>query len=236
MPGTGGWRRHENTGRAGAGAGLRPHQADRVQRVITEAALRGYLLEEVLAWLLRSSGYEVLTAKDDQDKKPWRVLEERNHGLVVRGRGAWHQADTLGEFRYVPPFSLPVRLFVEAKFTQNRVRLPTIRNGHGVVHDVNENVMTTVAAASGSPRRPRTRYRYSYAIFSTSGFTQDAQEFALAHQISLVDLSMPDFAKLRTLVSDTAEAVHAAIGGLLRREWEVVAEWSAGTDCVDQVL
>ena len=25
-------------------------------------------------------------------------------------------------------------------------------------------------------------------------------------------------------------------GGLLRREWEVVAEWSAGADCVDQVL
>jgi hypothetical protein len=179
--------------------------------MIAEAALRGYLLEEVLAWLLRSSGYEVLTAQDDQDKKPWRVLEERNHGLVVRGRGAWHQADTLGQFRYVPPFSLPVRLFVEAKFTKSRVQLPTVRNGHGVVHDVNENVITTVASASGGPRRPRTRYRYSYAIFSTSGFSQDAQEFALAHQISLVDLSMPDFAKLRALVSETAEAVHAAM-------------------------
>jgi hypothetical protein len=182
--------------------------------VITEAALRGYLLEEVLAWLLRSSGYEVLTAKDDEDKKPWRVLEERNHGLVVRGRGAWHQADTLGQFRYVPPFSLPVRLFVEAKFTQSRVRLPTVRNGHGIVHDVNENVMTTVAAASDSPRRPRTRYRYNYAIFSTSGFSQDAQEFALAHQISLVDLSMPDFERLRSLVFDTAGAVHAAMNAM----------------------
>jgi hypothetical protein len=185
--------------------------------VITEAALRGYLLEEVLAWLLRSSGYEVLTAQDDQDKKPWKVLEERNHGLVVRGRGAWHQADTLGQFRYVPPFSLPVRLFVEAKFTRNRVRLPTVRNGHGVVHDVNENVMTTVAVANG-PRRPRTRYRYSYAIFSTSGFSRDAQEFALAHQISLVDLSMPDFAQLRTIVADTAEAVHAAMDAMTAAE------------------
>ncbi|MFI0811888.1 hypothetical protein [Streptomyces echinatus] len=181
--------------------------------MISESALRGYILEEVLAWLLRSSGYEVLTAKDDQEKAPWKVLEERNHGLVVRGRGAWHQADTLGQFRYVPPFSLPVRLFVEAKFTQTKVRLSTVRNGHGVVHDVNENVMTTLTTNSG-PRRPRTRYRYSYAIFSTSGFSQDAQEFALAHQISLVDLSMPDFHKLRDLVRTAAQHVHAAMGAI----------------------
>ncbi|OMI84792.1 hypothetical protein BSZ07_36720 [Streptomyces sp. M1013] len=178
--------------------------------MISERALRGYLLEEVLAWLLRSSGYEVLTAQDDGERPPWKTLEVRNHGLVVRGRGAWHQADTLGQFRYVPPFSLPVRLFVEAKFTRTRVRLSTVRNGHGVVHDVNENVMTTVTRHSG-PRRPRTRYRYSYAIFSTSGFSQDAQEFALAHQISLVDLSMPDFARLRTLVRTAAKDVHAAM-------------------------
>ncbi|MEU4351740.1 MULTISPECIES: hypothetical protein [unclassified Streptomyces] len=181
--------------------------------MITEPVLRGYILEEVLAWLLRSSGYEVLTADDDQEKAPWKVLEERNHGLVVRGRGAWHQADALGQFRYVPPFSLPVRLFVEAKFTTKKVQLATVRNGHGVVHDVNENVITTVSAGSG-PRRPRTRYRYSYAIFSTSGFSADAQEFALAHQISLIDLSLPDFTVLRQLVKDTVKAVHAAIDSL----------------------
>ncbi|MET7829277.1 hypothetical protein ABZT23_31965 [Streptomyces sp. NPDC005386] len=191
--------------------------------MISEPALRGYILEEVLAWMLRSSGYEVLTAQDDQDKAPWKVLEERNHGVVVRGRGAWHQADTLGQFRYVPPFSLPIRLFVEAKFTQPKVRLPTVRNGHGVVHDVNENVMTTVTAGSG-PRRPRTRYRYSYAIFSTSGFSQDAQEFALAHQISLVDLSMPDFRKLRGLVRTAAKDVHAALQTLPAAELPAVRE------------
>ncbi|ELS55817.1 hypothetical protein STVIR_3162 [Streptomyces viridochromogenes Tue57] len=77
--------------------------------------MRGYLLEEVLAWLLRSSGFEVLTADDDKDKEPWKVLKEDKNGLLVRGRGAWHQVDALGQFRYVPPFSLPVRLFVEAK-------------------------------------------------------------------------------------------------------------------------
>ncbi|MCF0078100.1 restriction endonuclease [Streptomyces lomondensis] len=175
--------------------------------------LRGYLLEEAVAWLLRSSGYELLSAADDKEKHPaHRVLEQRHNGLAVRGRGAWHQADALGQFRYVPPFSLPVRLFVEAKFTDQNVKLPTVRNGHGVVHDVNENVVTSVQGAA--PSRPRPRYHYSYAIFSTAGFSRDAQEYALAHQISLVDLSMPDFAGLRHLVSTRAQRVHEALDAL----------------------
>ncbi|MFC9953299.1 hypothetical protein [Streptomyces prasinus] len=171
--------------------------------------LQGYLLEEVLAWLLRSSGYRLLTEADDTARHPWKVLERRKHGLVVRGRGAWHQADALGEFPYVPPFSLPIRLFAEAKFTSYRVGLAVVRNGHGVVHDLNEGVVTTLSNGAG-PRRPRTRYHYSYAIFSTSGFTRDAQEFALAHQISLIDLSLPDFKPLCGLVKAAAKSVYDA--------------------------
>lgn len=181
--------------------------------MVQERVLRGYLLEEVVAWLLRSSGYELLSAADDTETNPaHRVLAQRPSGLAVRGRGAWHQADALGEFRYVPPFSLPVRLFVEAKFTGRNVKLPTVRNGHGVVHDVNENVVTSVHGTD--PSRPRPRYHYSYAVFSTAGFSRDAQEYALAHQISLVDLSMPDFAELRDLVATQAQRVHQALDAL----------------------
>ncbi|MER5822142.1 hypothetical protein ABT086_07630 [Streptomyces mirabilis] len=172
--------------------------------------LRGYLLEEVLAWLLRSSGFEVLTHEDDKDKEPWKVLKKGNNGLLVRGRGAWHQVDALGQFRYVPPFSLPVRLFVEAKYLiKTPVGLGTVRNGHGVIHDINEGETTTLTAAGAA--RPRTRYRYNYAIFATSGFTKDAQDYALAHQISLIDLSAPDFKKLRDLVRTAADTIHAAL-------------------------
>ncbi|MFE5257967.1 hypothetical protein [Streptomyces coelicoflavus] len=185
--------------------------------------LRGYLLEEVLAWLLRSSGYRLLTEKDDAARAPWKVLEKRKHGLVVRGRGAWHQADTLGEFPYVPPFSLPIRLFAEAKFTHPKVGLPTVRNGHGIVHDLNENVVTTWGNGSG-PHRPRARYHYSYAIFSTSGFTQDAQEFALAHQISLIDLSLPDFKVLCDLVRVAAKSVYDATRSMLPSQQPTVYE------------
>ncbi|WP_330259298.1 restriction endonuclease [Streptomyces murinus] len=181
--------------------------------MVTEAALRGYLLEEVLAWLLRSSGYELVSAAEEKGLPPeHRVLEQGPHGLTVRGRGARHQADALGQFRYVPPFSLPVRLFVEAKFTEGKVQLPTVRNGHGVVHDINENMVTTLQGPG--PSRPRPRHHYSYAIFSTAGFSRNAQEYALAHQISLVDLSMPDFADLRELVRSVARDVHGALAAL----------------------
>jgi hypothetical protein len=177
--------------------------------VINLPALRGYLLEEVLAWLLKTSGYELLAVGDDSPD----VLDQTSHGLVVRGRGAWHQADALGEFRHVPPFSLPVRLFLEAKFTRAKVGLGVVRNGHGVVHDVNENVVSSPRSAAGGPYRPRTRYRYNYAIFATRGFSREAQEYALAHQISLIDLSMPSFQPLRTLVETTVMEVHAGLDG-----------------------
>ncbi|MGK5638649.1 hypothetical protein ACSNOK_10115 [Streptomyces sp. URMC 126] len=179
-------------------------------KVIGKGPLRGYLLEEVLAWLLRSSGFELLSHRDDRDEEPWKVLKEGKNGLLVRGRGAWHQVDALGQFRYVPPFSLPVRLFVEAKYLSSTpVGLATVRNGHGVIHDVNEGETTTLGSLGS--RRPRTRYRYNYAIFSTSGFSKDAQDYALAHQISLIDLSGPDFDGLRKLVETEADALHAAL-------------------------
>lgn len=84
-----------------------------------------------------------------------------------------------------------------------------MRNGHGVIHDVNEGEITTLTAPGTG--RPRTRYRYSYAIFSTSGFSPEAQDYALAHQISLIDLPAPDFAVLRNLVKTTADTIHAGL-------------------------
>ena len=141
--------------------------------MIKDSALRGYLLEESLAWMLRFSGYRLLV-HEDQD--PVELVTD-GETLRVRGRGALHQVDALGEFPFTPAFSMPVRLFLEAKYYQGRCGLEVVRNAHGVVHDVNENFMTHAGA------RPRQRYQYSYALFSANGFTAEAQEYALAHQI-----------------------------------------------------
>lgn len=123
--------------------------------------------------------------------------------LLVQGRGATHQVDVLGEFALTPAFSLPIRMFLEAKFNRHPCPLPVVRNAHGVIHDINENFVH----ASGS--QPRRRYHYVYALFSASGFTGPAQDYALAQQISLVDLSGASFDWLRDSIFDTASALYA---------------------------
>jgi hypothetical protein len=167
--------------------------------MISEAALRGYLLEEALAWVLHDVGYRLLVYKS-QDPDG---LEDRSNGLCVKGRGAEHQVDVLGEFIFTPPFSLPIRLFLEAKFASHACRLPVIRNAHGVIHDINEGFGR---ASGGSSRK---RYRYEYALFSTSGFTKDAQDFANAQQICLVDLSTDSCDWLRESVQVAARELLA---------------------------
>jgi hypothetical protein len=76
-----------------------------------------------------------------------------------------------------------------------------VRNAHDVIHDINENF----AVAGGT--RPRRRYRYAYCLFSTRGFGPGAANYALAHQISLVDLSGDAFLWLRQAITIAAEAL-----------------------------
>jgi hypothetical protein len=98
---------------------------------------------------------------------------------------------------YVPAFSQPIRLFVEAKARNKATDLRVVRNAVGTITDVNEAWMVDY-----SPNRTRRHYRYS--LFSTSGFTSPAQNYALAHQISLVDLSGPEWAELVELTRTSA--------------------------------
>ncbi|AJE85578.1 hypothetical protein SLNWT_5202 [Streptomyces albus] len=168
--------------------------------MLKDSSLRGYLLEESLAWLLRRSGYRLLV-HENQD--PVELISEGDT-LRVRGRGALHQVDVLGEFTFTPAFSMPVRLFLEAKYEQKPCGLEKVRNAHGVLHDVNENFMT------GPETRPRQRYTYSYALFSASGFTANAQKYALAHQISLVDLSGASFTWLLGHIGTTVQSLFKA--------------------------
>jgi hypothetical protein len=155
--------------------------------VISVDALRGHVLEELLARLLYDNGYRLLVS-EQQDPD---ALTRGAHGLLVRGRGTDHQADVLGELKLPIPFSLPLRIFVEAKYRSGKADLRDVRNGHGVVHDVNEQYATATAGARSVPMR---RHHYRYTLFSSAGFTRPAQQYALAQQISLIDLSSPAFA------------------------------------------
>ncbi len=163
------------------------------------AVLRGYLFEEALAWLLRNSGYRLLLhSSQDPDE-----LRMEGNTLLVQGRGTTHQVDVLGEFTLTPAFSLPIRMFIEAKYYRTKCELPVVRNAVGVIEDVNENFVHI------GDSRPRRRYQYVYALFSANGFTGPAQAYALAQQISLVDLSGASFDWLRKIISATASDLYA---------------------------
>lgn len=170
--------------------------------MIAKAVLRGYVLEELLAFLLQDSGYTLLV-HTDQDPD---ALCRGGNGLRVHGRGADHQADALGEVVLPTPFTLPVRLFCEAKHVKAPIGLEVVRNALGVVTDVNEHFgsLRSAAVTTGLPLK---RYQYRYALFSASGFTSDAEEYALAQQISLVDLRAPSFAYLLTAAERLSRSV-----------------------------
>lgn len=167
--------------------------------MISSATIAGYSLEEIIAKMLADNGYRlILSAAHDQER-----LVDGKHGLLVKGRGADHQADGLGDLLMPVPFSHPVRLFAEAKCRVASTGIEVVRNGYGVVSDVNQ----FQPASTRGPVWGRHGFHYRYSLFSTSGFTPMAQRFALAHQISLIDLSGSTFAGLRRAVEQFAVAV-----------------------------
>lgn len=165
---------------------------------VSKETLRGYILEEVLAYLIRNTGYKLLTKPSDDPED----LTINRGGLVVKGRGAMHQVDVLGQLEWVPAFTYPIRLFVEAKFRDTPTGLRVVRNAVGVVLDINQKHKTIEGTD-----RPAQQYHYAYSLFSTSGFTRTAQDMALAHQISLVDLSGSEYESLRNSIDAASERI-----------------------------
>lgn len=148
---------------------------------------RGYLLEIVISKLIENNGYNVIRREDGKE-----IIRKYN-GLNVKGRGGYHQFDTLGQFRITPPFVYPIRLFVEAKFYESeKVGIDRVRMGVGVLDDVNTNYSTVEIEEH---QLSTEKFQYHYAIFSTSGFTKAAQRYAIAHKIHLIDLSGSEYYK-----------------------------------------
>lgn len=167
--------------------------------MVSLSSLRGYVLEELLASLLKSSGYDLIV-HSSQDPA---ALTMAGNGLRIRGRGADHQVDVLGQLRMSIPFMHRLRLFVEAKYRTDRSDLADVRNAVGVINDINEHYSWALAQQA---RPSYIRYQYRYALFSASGFTEDARRYAITQQVSLIDLSSPAFEWLRNAADRIARA------------------------------
>ena len=175
-----------------------------------KSQVRGYLLEIVLSKLIEINGYDVIRVADGNE-----IITKAN-GLNLRGRGGFHQFDTLGKFRITPPFVYPLRLFVEAKFySETKVGIDRVRMGVGILEDVNTNYSTV---EMNDEELAVEKYQYHYAIFSTSGFTEAAQRFAIAHKIHLIDLSGDEYRCIIDLIKQIVDKLGDIHGG--------------GTDCI----
>ena len=177
-----------------------------------KSQVRGYLLEIVLSKLIEINGYDVIRVADGNE-----IITKAN-GLNLRGRGGFHQFDTLGKFRITPPFVYPLRLFVEAKFySETKVGIDRVRMGVGILEDVNTNYSTV---EMNDEELAVEKYQYHYAIFSTSGFTEAAQRFAIAHKIHLIDLSGDEYRCIIDLIRQIVDKLGDIYGG--------------GTDCISK--
>lgn len=145
------------------------------------SGIKGAILEELILYLLEVVGYRIILPGEEGTRNG-------KSGLDVEGRGEWHQIDAFAAFDYTPAFMYPLRLLVEAKcYDDSRpIGIAVVRNAVGTLKDISENYFTYAPNTSQSDSLKVQRFNYQSAIFSTSGYTKGAQNFAIAHQIFLI--------------------------------------------------
>ncbi len=142
--------------------------------------LRGKIFEDLIKIILKKHGYvgvpEALTSSYG--------LHQKNGITRLKGRGAKHQIDALGQFDFQIPFVYPIRLISEAKCLNKKVGLGIVRNFVGVIKDVSENYF--IEDLNKLKDEQRFRFTDCGVIFSASEFTEPAQKYAYAQGIYLV--------------------------------------------------
>ena len=164
--------------------------------------IRGMLLEEVLLYLLRNSGYRTI---ENANNDP--TLKNGPAGIKVKGRGCDHQIDAIADFIVNQPFSNPQRLLVEAKcyVSGKKIGVQVARNALGVLKDVSEYWIP------GKRQLPsRQRYHYQYALFSSTPYTNQTEQYAFAHDIYLIPFANSAF--MQPIIFLINDIVHSDFG------------------------
>ncbi|SDL01151.1 restriction endonuclease [Halanaerobium congolense] len=135
---------------------------------------KGYIFESVIWELLKSFGY--VNVKTDN----------------VKGRGASHQIDAFGELAFPTAFMYPIRLICECKcFSKNKIELKHLRSFVGVMKDISENYFVSQSNSNNYSKR----YTDVGCFFSATSFSRDSQEYAWAHNISIISFQNNSFLK-----------------------------------------
>ena len=145
-------------------------------RYIDRARLRGYLLEIVIAKLLYENGFFEIT-----QESPERVRIPRTGFIEFKGRGGWHQIDCPFDYKNHLPFINPIRLLAEVKFFKGKIQKNIIRESIGILKDIQENYY-----ANNLIDIRKNRYTELGVIFSASGFSDESEMLAFAHNIKTI--------------------------------------------------
>ena len=129
------------------------------------------------------------------------IIFDGSAGQMIQGLGEAHNADVLLQPPVQIPFYTQTRIIIECKNYISKVGLNTIRSALGLREDINnfEIVDFNVLAQRRANNRRNiinnnfTHYFYQVAVASMSGFTIQAQEFALTHRISLINFTKMPF-------------------------------------------
>lgn len=181
---------------------------------MTENQVKGIFFEEIVKNLMERSGYI--------DIKSSKIL----------GRGADHQIDSYGIFKFTIPFIYPIRLISEAKWHSNAIGLPTIRNFVGVMKDISENyyVPNDIRSNRCSSDVLSNRYTDCGAIFSANPFTSNAQRYAWAHGIYLIPFSKNSI--LAPLLSLAVNDIRNLTGGRLNNQLKKSFFHAKAKECI----
>lgn len=76
---------------------------------------------------------------------------------------------------------------VEAKCVGSPVGLATVRSVVGTLFDINQNFLARQLAGGREVRIQR--FNYHAAMFAANGYSENTEQFALAHQVFLIDYS-----------------------------------------------
>lgn len=121
-------------------------------------------------------------------------------GQMIQGLGEAHNADVLLEPPVQTPFYSKTRLLIECKDYRTKISLNVVRSALGLREDINNFNIVDMAELETRRRQNRRvlppifdRYSYQVAIAALSGFTTQAQEFAAAYRIPLIEFNKLPF-------------------------------------------
>ncbi len=150
---------------------------------MNKSSFKGALFEFFCRLLMEKNGYHLIEHETG-------VAEYANNGRNARiikmfGRGSKHQIDLPYDYSRPIPMLNDIRVIGEVKYYESAIGLPALRNFFGVVEDIKQNHFYSTS----NQNELKFNRKLEQGLFiSATGYTIDAQRYALAHNIKIMSV------------------------------------------------